>query len=168
MDAWRQAAALAADLKQVFTDRLRVRGGVWAPSRRRPGGPNQLPALVESLELDDLDECSRLAPPLGAGSTWRHRSSCRSHDPMGLDLDASPLEHNEILAHTSTPLGGDPFDGVTISRDDLAAPAKRRSRVTSCICARATSKPAGARRRSPTSSPPPRPHSPRCSSTSDG
>jgi hypothetical protein len=118
MDAWRQAAAaLAADLKQVFTDRLRSVVAYGPHIEGDQEAPISCLALVESLELDDLDECSRLAP------RWERQHLATplvvtTHE-FSRSLDAFPLEYNEILRTHQRVFGGDPFDGVTISRDDL-------------------------------------------------
>jgi hypothetical protein len=54
-------------------------------------------------------------------------------------LDAFPLEYGEIIRAHSRVLGDNPFDGVEIASSDLRRGVRRRrSRVISSICARAT------------------------------
>ena len=118
MDGWRQAAAaLTADLKQVFTGRLRSVVAYGPHIEGDHEAPISCLALVDSLELADLDECSRLAP------RWERQQLATplvvTTQEFGRSLDAFPLEYNEILRAHQRVFGRDPFDGVTISRDDL-------------------------------------------------
>jgi hypothetical protein len=118
MYAWRQsAAALAADLKQVFTDRLRSVVAYGPHTEGDQEAPITCLALVDSLELTDLDECARLAP------RWERQHLATPlivpTQEFGRSLDAFPLEYNEILRAHERVFGGDPFDGASISRDDL-------------------------------------------------
>jgi len=100
---------LAADLKEIFGDRLRMLAAF--------GGSANTCAVVQSLTLDDLDRCA------GLERKWR---------TLGLDvplfliageleraLDAFPLEFSEIIATRRVVFGADLFDGVAIPKADL-------------------------------------------------
>ena len=100
---------LAADLKEIFGDRLRMLAAF--------GGPGSTCAVVQSLTLDDLDRCA------GLERTWQK---------LGLDaplfliagelaraLDAFPLEFSEIIATRRVVYGADLFDGLAIQKADL-------------------------------------------------
>jgi hypothetical protein len=118
MDAWRQAAAaLVADLKQVFAGRLHSVLAYGPHIEGDEQAPITCLALVESLALVDLDACARLAP------SWERQQLAT---PLILpaqefrrSLDAFPLEYGEILRVHARVFGGDPFDGASISRADL-------------------------------------------------
>lgn len=118
MDPWQQAAAaLVADLKQVFADRLRsvIAYGPHIEGDER--APIACLVLVESLALIDLDACARLAPG------WERRQLATplilSEHEFRQSLDAFPLEYGEILRAHARVFGGSPFDGASISREDL-------------------------------------------------
>jgi hypothetical protein len=116
---WRAAAELlAADLTRVFGDRLRS-VCVYGAHVEGEGGntPISCLALVTSLTTSDLDACSRalhgwqrhgLATPLLLGEQEFARS-----------LDAFPLEYAEMQRAHAHVYGRDPFDAVTIAREDL-------------------------------------------------
>ena len=108
---------LAADLKQVFTDRLRSVVAYGPHIEGDHEAPITCLALVDSLELGDLDQCARLAP------RWDRQHLATPlivpTQEFGRSLDAFPLESNEILRAHQRVFGDDPFDGASISRDDL-------------------------------------------------
>jgi len=74
-------------------------------------------ALVTSLTLEDLNACAARV------SRW-HRADCATpllltpHE-FARSLDAFPIEYGEILATSELVAGTPPFEGLTISRDDL-------------------------------------------------
>jgi hypothetical protein len=115
---WRGAAdTLVSDLRHVFAGRLRS-VVAYGPHIE---GVNEAPltclALVESLQLADLEACARVA------AEWEHR---RLATPLILpdeefrrSLDAFPLEYGEIIRAHQLVYGSDPFDGATIAREDL-------------------------------------------------
>lgn len=74
-------------------------------------------ALVSQLTLDDLNACA------GHVNRW-HRHGAAT--PLVLtradferSLDAFPVEYGEIIEHHEVLHGADPFDGMSIARDDL-------------------------------------------------
>ena len=118
MHAWRSAAAaLVADLKQVFAGRLR---SVVAYGPHLDGHQETALtclALVDSLGLSDLDACARLSPK------WARQQLATPlilpGDEFRRSLDAFPLEYSEIVRRHELVFGDDPFDGVVISHEDL-------------------------------------------------
>ena len=118
MHAWRRAAeALIADLAQVFDGRLRSVLAYGPHIEGDADAPIACLALVESLALTDLEACARfasrwdgldLATPLILPSAEFQRS-----------LDAFPLEYGEIRRSHQRLFGSDPFDDVSIAREDL-------------------------------------------------
>ena len=118
MQAWRAAAAaLVADLKQVFAGRLQ---SVVAYGPQLDGHEQTALtclALVDSLELSDLDTCARLSPK------WARQQLATplilAEGEFRRSLDAFPLEYSEIVRTHDLVFGSDPFDGVAISREDL-------------------------------------------------
>jgi hypothetical protein len=116
---WRAAAeSLAADLARVFGDRLRS-VCVYGSHVEGDGGstPVSCVALVSSLTTIDLDACSR------ALHGWHRQGLATplllSEQEFARSLDAFPLEYAEMQrAHTHV-YGRDPFDGVTIAREDF-------------------------------------------------
>jgi hypothetical protein len=116
---WRHAAAaLAADLRHVFAGRLR---SVVAYGPRIDGADDTTPlsclVLVESCGMGDLESCARLA------SHWeRHGLAVPLILPeqeFRQSLDAFPLEYGEIIRAHEAVLGTNPFDGASISPEDL-------------------------------------------------
>jgi hypothetical protein len=118
MDSWRHAAAaLVDDLRRVFAGRLRA---VVAYGPRIEGdgdSPLTCLALVDSLGVGDLEACARLT------QQWeRHGLAIPlilPQEEFRRSLDAFPLEYSEILRAHERVFGTDPFDGVSISREDL-------------------------------------------------
>ncbi|MGH9256137.1 MAG: hypothetical protein ACRD3C_16375 [Vicinamibacterales bacterium] len=118
MDAWRQAAgALVADLKHVFAGRLRSVVAYGSHIEGDEQTPITCLAIVDSLALSDLESCARLAPH------WERQHLATplilSGEEFRRSLDAFPLEYGEILRAHERVFGDDPFDGASISRDDL-------------------------------------------------
>ena len=123
-DVQRLVDELAADLRQLFGDRLStvVLFGPHAPDAAGhvaaiDGGPVETLALVDRLLFADLEACARrhrewfrrgLATPLLLGS-----------DDFARSLDAFPLEFGAILARHAVVLGTDPFAGLQVGADDL-------------------------------------------------
>jgi hypothetical protein len=118
MHAWRQAAAtLVADLKQVFASRLRSVVAYGPHIEGDEHAPITCLALVESLALNDLEACARLAP------RWDRLDLATPLilpvDEFRRSLDAFPLEYGEILRAHERVFGGNPFEAASVSRDDL-------------------------------------------------
>ena len=101
------------DLQRVFGDRLEavvVYG--W-----REHAPVPSLALVRSLTLEDLNACA------ARSASW-HRAGAATpllltRVEFGRSLDAFPIEYGEIIEHHDVVFGEDPFQGLSISRDDL-------------------------------------------------
>jgi hypothetical protein len=115
---WRHAAStLVSDLRHVFADRLR---SVVAYGPRVEGAeeaPLTCMALVESCSIADLDGCARLAPH------WERREVAipliLPQEEFRRSLDAFPLEYEEIQRAHEVVFGTNPFDGASISAEDL-------------------------------------------------
>jgi hypothetical protein len=74
-------------------------------------------ALVDDLALDDLNACAAHA------GRW-HRAGIATpllltRADFARSLDAFPIEYGEIIEHHDVVFGSDPFDGLSIRRDDL-------------------------------------------------
>lgn len=118
MDTWRQtAAALVADLRRIFADRLRSVVAYGPYVEGDEDAPLTCLALVESLGLSDLEACAHMAP------RWERRHVATplilADQEFRRSLDAFPLEYGEIIRTHERLFGADPFDGATISREDL-------------------------------------------------
>ena len=128
--AWRPAATLLVnELRSVFGDRLR---SVVAYGRALDGAadaPLTCVALVASLSASDLDACAHRVP------TWRRERIATPlivpEDEFRRSLDAFPLEFGEIVRAHERVFGDDPFDGLTVAREDLrrACEAQIRSHL---------------------------------------
>jgi len=115
---WQTAAgSLAADLRNVFGDRLRSVVAYGPHIEGEADAPLTCMALVSSLTTQDLQGCARHA------SRWE-----RAHvaTPLILpesefrrSLDAFPLEYGEIIRAHERVFGENPFLDVAISPDDL-------------------------------------------------
>src|SRR5688572_8868966 len=115
---WRiAAAALAADLRGIFSTRLRslvVYGG-------QVDGADESPitclALVDSIALSDLEACARME------SHWERHGLATPlilpEQEFRQSLDAFPLEYGEIIRAHEVIVGSNPFEGASIARDDL-------------------------------------------------
>ena len=115
---WRQAAsALVADLQRIFAFRLRSVVAYGPQIDGDADDPLTCLALVDSLGSGDLEGCARIA------HHWKRHSLAI---PLILpvqefrrSLDAFPLEYGEIIRAHARVFGDDPFDGISIARDDL-------------------------------------------------
>src|SRR5262245_13645294 len=100
------------DLRRIFVDRLVA---VVAYGWRR-NGPMPTLALVQSLSLDDLNSCASLS------ASWRRSGAATplliTRADFARSLDAFPIEYGEILDHHDIVFGDDPFQGLSISRED--------------------------------------------------
>jgi hypothetical protein len=116
--AWESAALrLVSDLRDTFSERLRsvVAYGPHLDGDTR--APLTCLALVTELTLTDLESCARRA-----GHWERQGIGTPLILPQGeffRSLDAFPLEYGEIIRAHQRVFGGDPFEGVTITREDL-------------------------------------------------
>jgi len=104
---------VAEDLQRIFGDRLEALVGYgWHPQAHVPSM-----ALVKSLTLEDLTAC-------GTRTSHWHRAGCATPllltpQEFAQSLDAFPIEYGEILATSEPVVGSLPFEGLTISRDDM-------------------------------------------------
>src|SRR5687768_14352848 len=101
------------DLKRIFGERLEA---VVVYGWRLHGAVPSL-ALVGSLTLDDLNACA------ARSAAW-HRAGAATpllltRAEFARSLDAFPIEYGEIIEQHEIVLGKDPFDGLSIGRDDL-------------------------------------------------
>jgi hypothetical protein len=116
--AWQSAALhLVSDLRNVFRDRLRSVVAYGSHLDGPASGPVTCLALVSELTIADLEACARYA------GHWQRRDIAT---PLILpqaeflrSLDAFPLEYGEIIRAHARVFGDDPFDGVTIAREDV-------------------------------------------------
>lgn len=118
MDSWRHAAAaLVDDLRRVFAGRLRALVAYGPRVEGDGDSPLTCLALVDSLGVGDLEACAHLT------QQWeRHGLATPLILPLEefrRSLDAFPLEYSEIVRAHERVFGTDPFDGVSISREDL-------------------------------------------------
>jgi hypothetical protein len=115
---WQSAAlSLVSDLRNVFGDRLRSVVAYGPHLDGQTSAPLTCLALVGSLTAGDLEACARRA------GGW-HRAAVAT--PLILpeaefraSLDAFPLEYGEIIRAHQRVFGDDPFDDITIAREDL-------------------------------------------------
>ena len=114
---WRAAAdTLVTDLLGVFAGRLQAVVAYGPRVDGIDGEPLTCLALVDSLAASDLEACARVAggwerrglatPLLLTSREFRH------------SLDAFPLEFGEIIRAHQRVFGDDPFEGVTVARED--------------------------------------------------
>src|SRR5688572_21935452 len=100
---------LAADLKDVFGDRLRMIAAF--------GGGSQTCVVVGSLTLNDLDRC------VAFGAKWRKLGLDTPlflvEAELGRALDAFPLELGEVIATRRVLSGPDLFEHLTVAKADL-------------------------------------------------
>src|SRR5688572_29424690 len=116
--AWQSAALkLVSDLRNIFGDRLRTVVAYGPLLEGSSSAPIRCLVLVTELTIIDLESCARIA------AHW-HRHGVAT--PLILpqaeflrSLDAFPLEYGEIIRAHQRVFGDDPFDGVTIAREDL-------------------------------------------------
>lgn len=104
---------VADDLQRIFGSRLEALVSYgW-----RPHGHTPSLALVSTLTLDDLSACAART------ASW-HRARCATpllltRHEFARSLDAFPIEYGEILATSHLVVGAPPFEGMTISADDI-------------------------------------------------
>jgi hypothetical protein len=115
--AWHSAAeTLVRDLQRVFQARLR---SIVAYGSGLEGLDEPLTclALVDSVEMADLEQCAALSP------RWaKHRVATPLILPQrefARSLDAFPLEYGEIIRAHQLVFGADPFEGAAIPHEDL-------------------------------------------------
>lgn len=118
MDSWRHAAdALVTDLRHIFAGRLHSLVAYGPRIEGEGDAPLTCLALVESLVLSDLEACA------GRAHHWEHHGLAipliLPDQEFRRSFDAFPLEYGEILRAHERIFGADPFDGASISRDDL-------------------------------------------------
>ena len=100
---------LAAELKEIFGDRLRMVAAF--------GGQTNSCAVVQNLTLEDLDRCAAFEP------NWNKRGLdaplfiVESELPRA--LDAFPLELSEIMATRRLVAGSDVFAEINIPKSEL-------------------------------------------------
>jgi hypothetical protein len=101
------------DLRRIFGERLTaIVAYGW-----RQHAPVPTLALVGSLDIDDLNACAART----AG--WRRGGAATplllTPADFARSLDAFPIEYGEIISAHDVLYGQDPFDGLSIRRDDL-------------------------------------------------
>jgi hypothetical protein len=115
---WRHAAAaLVTDLRHIFAGRLRSLVAYGSQIEGAGDAPLTCLVLVDSLGISDLEACARMA------HHWERQGLAipliLPDQEFRRSLDAFPLEYGEILRAHERVFGADPFDGVSISREDL-------------------------------------------------
>ena len=116
--AWQSAAlGLVSDLREVFGARLQSVVAYGPHLDGQTSGPLTCLALVTDLAVGDLESCARHS------ARWERRRIATplllSEAEFRRSLDAFPLEYGEIIRAHHRVFGDDPFDGITIPRDDL-------------------------------------------------
>ena len=115
---WRPiAAALVTDLGHIFAARLR---SVVAYGRRIEEDvdvPLTCLALVDSLAMVDLEACAHMS------TRWGRQGLATPlilpDQEFRRSLDVFPLEYGEIIRAHERVFGTSPFEGVSISHEDL-------------------------------------------------
>ena len=111
------ANILTSDLQTICGSRLQAVVVYGPHAAGSTSGPLHTLALVERLDLADLEACAR-----------RHRAWAREGlaTPLLLDreefarsLDVFPMEFGAILAHHQVVFGTDPFEGLSVHAGDL-------------------------------------------------
>ena len=115
---WRHAAdRLVAALRGVFGDRLRSVVAYGSHLDNGAEGPLTSLALVGSVTVADLEACARMSPD------WQRERIAAPlilpEDEFRRSLDAFPLEYGEIMRAHELVFGINPFDGISIAREDL-------------------------------------------------
>jgi hypothetical protein len=115
---WRHAAAaLVTDLRHIFAGRLRSLVAYGPQIEGEGDAPLTCLALVDSLGISDLEACARMA------HRWERQGLAipliLPEQEFRRSLDAFPLEYGEILRAHERVFGADPFEAVSIPRDDL-------------------------------------------------
>jgi hypothetical protein len=110
--------SLAAQLKEIFTDRLRMVAAF--------GDHASTCAVVQSLTIDDLDRCASHA------AAW-HKGGLDApllivEGDLRRALDAFPLELTEIIATRRIVQGPDLFAEVVVPKQDLRRACEAQAR----------------------------------------
>jgi hypothetical protein len=115
---WKPAAeSLAADLRTVFKDRLRSVVAYGPSLDGDAAAPLTCLALVTSLTVDDLHACAKHAPRWARANVTT--PLILPEHEFRRSLDAFPLEYGEIIRAHARVSGDNPFDGISIAREDL-------------------------------------------------
>jgi hypothetical protein len=106
-------SSVVEDLQRIFGTRLHavVLYG-W-----RQHAPAATLVLVDELTMDDLNACASHVGRWHRGGAATPLLLTR-HD-FARSLDAFPIEYGEILVQHEVLFGHDPFEGLSIRRDDL-------------------------------------------------
>jgi hypothetical protein len=118
METWRRGAAtLVEDLRRVFAGRLRSLVAYGPRLEGEHDAPLTCLALVDSFGMSDLDACARMT------QQWeRHGLAIPLILPeqeFRRSLDAFSLEYSEFVRAHERVFGTDPFEGISIAREDL-------------------------------------------------
>ena len=101
------------DLQRIFGERL---DAVVIYGARRHGPVPSL-VLVKSLTIEDLTSCATRT------SAWRRAGAATplvlTPSDFARSLDAFPIEYGEILTAHDVVFGRNPFDGLSVKREDL-------------------------------------------------
>ena len=101
------------DLQRIFGDRL---DAVVIYGARRHGPVPSL-VLVRSLTIEDLTACATRR------SVWQRAGASTplllTRADFARSLDAFPIEYGEILATHDVVFGQNPFNGLSVKREDL-------------------------------------------------
>ena len=100
---------LAAELKEIFGDRLRMVAAF--------GGQTNSCAVVQNLTLEDLDRCAAYDPKWNKRGLDAPLFIVESELPRA--LDAFPLELSEIMATRRLVAGSDVFAEINIPKNEL-------------------------------------------------
>jgi hypothetical protein len=107
---------LAADLREIFGDRLRSLVA-YAQQRRTLDTPLRTLVVVDSLTADDLSRCAMRV------TRWEEHGLATplllQSGEFGRSLDAFPFEFGSILADHTLVVGSDPFEGLEVAPEDL-------------------------------------------------
>jgi hypothetical protein len=105
------------DLRQIFADRLRSLVAYGPRIEGADDTPLTCLALVESCTISDLEACA------GQARHWERRELAipliLPEQEFRRSLDAFPLEYGEIIRAHEVVFGTNPFEGASISREDL-------------------------------------------------
>jgi hypothetical protein len=119
------ARRLAADLGRLFDGRLQS-VVAYGLARQDEDAPLDTLALVDRCTFDDLVACA------AAVGRWQQAGLnvplLLTGDEFRRSLDAFPLEYGAILESHVVVSGQDPFEGITIARDDLRRECERRAK----------------------------------------
>src|SRR5688572_7561354 len=112
-----RTAALIADLRGIFSNRLRSVVAYGPHLDGDAAAPLASLALVSSLTMTDLESCA------GRAGHWERLGIATPlllpGDEFRRSLDAFPLEYGEIMRAHERVYGDDPFAGASIAADDL-------------------------------------------------